>query len=255
MIRADHMDKPLKLQKTPKGEETSMEKKKIAVTPEPVKISLLVFCPSDIILAGILRALEADSELEILNIEKNTIDSFMDSIKKLKPQVILFAHMEALPNLREICKAIREISKAQGQGRSELLLLGSIPAHEEIVNLINAGARGYFDLNDASTQLPEAVRAVHKGEIWLPRDKMSSIMDRIISVVGRELKEKTLDQLTPTEFQVLRLIGQGKSNDDIAELMFISKNTVRSHIKSIYAKLDTHSRLQLALYAINSALF
>ena len=248
----ESMDKPPKSPKKPKGDETSMEKKKIPAAAEP-KITLLVFCPSDIILAGILRALEADADLEILNIEKNTIESFMDSIKKLKPQVILFAHMEALPNLREICKAIREIAKAQG--RSELLLMGSIPAHEEIVNLINAGARGYFDLNDASSQLPEAVRAVHKGEIWLPRDKMSSIMDRIISVVGRELKEKTLDQLTPTEFQVLRLIGQGKSNDEIAELMFISKNTVRSHIKSIYAKLDTHSRLQLALYAINSALF
>jgi len=229
-----------------------MEKKKIPATAES-KITLLVFCPSDIILSGILRALESDTDLEILNIEKNTIESFMDSIRKLKPQVILFAHMEALPNLREICKAIREMAKTQG--RSELLLMGSIPAHEEIVNLINAGARGYFDLNDASSQLPEAVRSVHKGEIWLPRDKMSSIMDRIISVVGRELKEKTLDQLTPTEFQVLRLIGQGKSNDEIAELMFISKNTVRSHIKSIYAKLDTHSRLQLALYAINSALF
>jgi NarL family two-component system response regulator LiaR len=230
-----------------------MEKKKSQAIPSDQKISLLVFCPSDIILAGILRALEADPDLEILNIEKNTIESFMDSIRKLKPQVILFAHMEPLPNLREICKAIREIAKTQG--RSELLLLGSIPAHEEIVNLINAGARGYFDLNDASSQLPEAVRGIHKGEIWLPRDKMSSIMDRIISVVGRDLKEKTLDQLTPTEFQVLRLIGQGKSNDEIAELMFISKNTVRSHIKSIYAKLDTHSRLQLALYAINSALF
>jgi len=246
------MDKPPKSSKNPKGAESSMEKKKIPVTSDS-KITLLVFCPSDIILAGILRALEADADLEILNIEKNTIESFMDSIRKLKPQVILFAHMEALPNLREICKAIRELAKAQG--RSELLLMGSIPAHEEIVNLINAGARGYFDLNDASSQLPEAVRAVRKGEIWLPRDKMSSIMDRIISVVGRELKEKTLDQLTPTEFQVLRLIGQGKSNDEIAELMFISKNTVRSHIKSIYAKLDTHSRLQLALYAINSALF
>jgi len=246
------MEKPSKSLKTPKGAETSMEKKKIPATSDS-KITLLIFCPSEIILAGILRALESDTGLDILNIEKNTIESFMDSIKKLKPQVILFAHMEALPNLREICKAIREIAKTQG--RSELLLLGSIPAHEEIVNLINAGARGYFDLNDASTQLPEAVRGIHKGEIWLPRDKMSSIMDRIISVVGRDLKEKTLDQLTPTEFQVLRLIGQGKSNDEIAELMFISKNTVRSHIKSIYAKLDTHSRLQLALYAINSALF
>jgi len=229
-----------------------MNHKKAQAT-EGEKIKLLIFCPSDLILSGILKVLEADSNIEVVNIEKNTIESFMDSIKKLKPHIILFSSTESLPNMREICKAIREISKVQT--KCQLLLLGNIPSHEEIVNLINAGARGYFDLNDPSNQLTEAIRVIHKGEIWLPRDKMSSIMDRIISVVGRDLKEKTLDQLTPTEFQVLRLIGQGKSNDEIAEILFISKNTVRSHIKSIYAKLDTHSRLQLALYAINSALF
>lgn len=229
-----------------------MDKKK-AQPPESKKTGLLIFCPSDIVLSGILKALETDSTLDILNVEKNTIDSFMESIKKLHPEIILFASMESLPNMREICKAIKEISKSQT--KAQLLLMGNIPSHEEIVNLINSGARGYFDLNDPSPQLVEAIHSVHKGEIWLPRDKMSSIMDRIISAVGRDLKEKTLDQLTPTEFQVLRLIGQGKSNDEIAEIMFISKNTVRSHIKSIYSKLDTHSRLQLALYAINSALF
>jgi NarL family two-component system response regulator LiaR len=220
---------------------------------EEKKTSVLIFCPSDLILSGILKALEADPGIEVVNIEKNTIETFMESIRKLKPHVVLFSNTEPLPNIREICKAIKEISKVQT--KSQLLLMGNIPAHEEIVNLINAGARGYFDLNDPSGQLTEAIHVIHKGEIWLPRDKMSSIMDRIISVVGGELKEKTLDQLTPTEFQVLRLIGQGKSNDQIAETLFISKNTVRSHIKSIYAKLDTHSRLQLALYAINSALF
>ncbi len=158
-----------------------------------------------------------------------------------------------LPNIREVCKAIKDIS--EDQKKLQLMLLGNIPSHEEIVSLMNSGVRGYFDLNDPSNQLAEAIRVINNEEIWLPRDKMSSIMDRIISVVGRDLKEKTLDQLTPTEFQVLRIIGQGKSNDEIADAMFISKNTVRSHIKSIYAKLDTHSRLQLALYAINSALF
>jgi len=229
-----------------------MNKKKSSFS-ESSKIKLLVFCPSDIILSGILKSLETDPEIEVVNIEKNTLESFMDSIRKLLPHVILFASAEALPNIREICKAIREISK--DQIKSQMLLLGNIPSHEEIVSLINVGARGYFDLNDPSGQLPEAIRVIHRGEIWLPRDKMSSIMDRIISVVGRDMKEKTLDQLTPTEFQVLKLIGQGKSNDDIASILFISKNTVRSHIKSIYAKLDTHSRLQLALYAINSALF
>jgi NarL family two-component system response regulator LiaR len=215
--------------------------------------NLLIFCPSDLILAGIMRALETHPDIEVLNIEKSTIDSFMDSIKTLKPQVILFANSEPLPNIREICRAIKDLSDSKT--KSQLLLLGNIPSHEEVVSLMNAGVRGYFDLNDPSDQLADSIRTIAKGEIWLPRDKMSSIMDRIISVVGRDLKEKTLDQLTPTEFQVLRLIGKGNSNDEIAEALFISKNTVRSHIKSIYAKLNTHSRLQLALYAINSALF
>jgi NarL family two-component system response regulator LiaR len=217
------------------------------------KITVLIYCTSDLILSGILKAIGADKELEVMNIEKSTIDSFLESIKTLRPNIVLFANSEPLPNIREICKAIRDIS--EDEMKSQLMLLGNIPSHEEVVSLMNVGVRGYFDLNDPSNQLPEAIRIIHKEEIWLPRDKMSSIMDRIISVVGRDLKEKTLDQLTPTEFQVLRLIGQGKSNDEIASAMFISKNTVRSHIKSIYAKLDTHSRLQLALYAINSALF
>lgn len=217
------------------------------------KVKLLIYCPSDLILTGILKALDSDRGIEILTVERGTMENFMEAIRQLNPQVILFAHLEPLPHLKEICKAIKETVKPQN--KTQLLLLGNIPSHEEIINLINAGARGYFDLNDPASQLAEAIRVVNKGEIWLPRDKMSSIMDRIISVVGRDIKEKTLDQLTPTEFQVLRLIGQGKSNEEIAQILFISKNTVRSHIKSIYSKLNTHSRLQLALYAINSALF
>lgn len=227
--------------------------KKKAPASEEKKVSILIYCTSDLILSGILKALEPATDLEVVNIEKSTIDVFIESIKGLKPQIILFANTEPLPNIREICKAIRDLFDERS--KSQLMLIGNIPSHEEVVSLMNAGVRGYFDLNDSSNQLVESVRIVLKGEIWLPRDKMSSIMERIISVVGRDLKEKTLDQLTPTEFQVLRLIGQGKSNDEIATAMFISKNTVRSHIKSIYAKFDTHSRLQLALYAINSALF
>lgn len=228
-------------------------KKESPKAAEEKKITTLIYCTSDLILSGILRSLDRASDIDVINIEKSTIDSFIESIRNLKPNVVLFTNSEPLPNIREICKAIIEISNTKT--KSQLLLLGNIPSHEEVVSLMNAGVRGYFDLNDPADQLPDAIRIIHKGEIWLPRDKMSSIMDRIISVVGRDLKEKTLDQLTPTEFQVLRLIGQGKSNDEIATALFISKNTVRSHIKSIYAKLNTHSRLQLALYAINSALF
>ncbi|MBD3415442.1 MAG: hypothetical protein GF421_13575 [Candidatus Aminicenantes bacterium] len=217
------------------------------------KIKVLVYCPSDLILSGIIKALEKGPEINIIGIEKSTIDSLLNSIKADNPDVIVFSNTDPLPNIKEVCKAIKDITG--DKKKSKLMLIGNIPPQEEIVGLMNSGVRGYFDLNEPSGQLADATRSIYREEIWLPRDKMSSIMDRIISVVGRDLKEKTLDQLTPTEFKVLRHIGQGKSNEQIANEMFISKNTVRSHIKSIYAKLGTHSRLQLALYAINSALF
>ena len=152
------------------------------------RIQVLLYCTSEFILSGIMKALESYEEIEIINVEKSTIENFLQSIRSLKPAVILFTNTETLPNLREVCKAVREITKEHE--KSQMILLGSIPSQEEIVGLINTGVRGYFDLNESSHQLGEAIRVVHQGEIWLPRDKMSSIMDRIVSVVGRDLKEK-----------------------------------------------------------------
>ena len=142
--------------------------KKITLVSEEKKVSILIYCISDLILSGILKALEPATDLEVVNIEKSTIDVFIESIKDLKPKIVLFANTEPLPNIREICKAIRDLFDERS--KSQLMLIGNIPSHEEVVSLMNAGVRGYFDLNDPSNQLVEAVRIVLKGEIWLPRD-------------------------------------------------------------------------------------
>jgi len=101
------------------------------------KINVLIYCTSDLILSGILKAIAADKELEVMNIEKSTIESFLDSIKALRPNIVLFANSEPLPNIREICKAIRDISEEDM--KSQLMLLGNIPSHEEVVSLMNVG--------------------------------------------------------------------------------------------------------------------
>ena len=98
---------------------------------EEKKINVLLYCTSDLILSGILKAIDVAPDMEIINIEKSTIESFIESIKDLRPHVILFANSEPLPNIREICKAIIEISDAKP--KSKLLLLGNIPSHEEVV--------------------------------------------------------------------------------------------------------------------------
>ena len=93
------------------------------------KINVLIYCPSDLILAGVLKSLETADDIEVSSVEKGTIDSFLESIKTIKPNVILFTNTDPLPNLREICKAIKEIS--EGRAKSQLLLLGNIPSHED----------------------------------------------------------------------------------------------------------------------------
>ena len=102
-----------------------MNKKKTSDSTEKM-IKVLIYCPSDLILSGILKAMESSSDIEVINIEKSTIESFLESIKALKPDVILFAKSEPLPNIREICKAIRELLK--GRPSSQLMLLGNIPS-------------------------------------------------------------------------------------------------------------------------------
>ena len=81
-------DAPAKGEPAGKKEAASPRAKPVIKTEGQVQV--LVFCPSDLILAGILKALEADAAIEVLNIEKNTIDTFMDSIRKLRPEVVLF---------------------------------------------------------------------------------------------------------------------------------------------------------------------
>ena len=138
---------------------------------DATKIKTLIYCTSDLILAGIVRALEGSGGVDVVSVEKTTIDSFLAAIKDNKPQVVLLTTSEPMPNLREVCKAVRDIAE-NNKIQTQLMLLGNIPSHEEVVGLMNVGVRGYFDLNESSEQLAEALRVVHKEEIWLPRDKM-----------------------------------------------------------------------------------
>ncbi len=140
-----------------------------------------LYCPSDLILAGILKSLETDETIEVVAVEKGTIDSFMGAIRRLRPQVILFASAEAMPNMREICKS--HPGHFQGPNQDP-----DAPAGEHPLPRGNRqpDQRRGPRLFRSSTR-PAVARSrpgPGQGEIWLPRDKMSSIMDRIISVVA-----------------------------------------------------------------------
>jgi DNA-binding NarL/FixJ family response regulator len=111
-----------------------------------------------------------------------------------------------------------------------------------VEELLRIGCVGFVTQDVSSAVLKKAVRSVALGEFWADRRVTSRVVQQLLSQSGSRT-------LTPRERQVLWLIGQGLKNRAIAERLYITRDTVRWHIRSIYSKIGVHDRLSAALYA------
>lgn len=132
---------------------------------------------------------------------------------------------------------------------------------EYIIELVNAGARGYMLKDVGPAQLIEAIRRVHGGEAFIP----SNLMTKVFSQFHRREESKpsaTLAQpqqgdhepLTERESEILQLIVDGHTNKEIAHTLFISEKTVKNHVTNLLRKLHLSDRTQAAVYAIRTGL-
>ena len=165
---------------------------------------------------------------------------------ELRPDVIL---MDIVMPTMDGIEAVRRIMAAQPGSR--ILMLTSFATDDQIFPALKAGALGYLLKDTGPEDLLQAIRQVHRGE--------SSLHPTIARKVLQELsrppqRPPTPDPLTEREVEVLRLVAQGRSNQDIARLLVVSEATVRTHVSSILSKLHLASRTQAALYALREGL-
>jgi DNA-binding NarL/FixJ family response regulator len=106
-------------------------------------------------------------------------------------------------------------------------------------HLIRIGCSGVLLCSATSAEASRALRAVMKGELWAPREIVSDLL--------RKTLRETKHHLTVRESEILALVAEGLKNNAIAERLFISPQTVRWHLRSLYAKLGTHDRAKVAL--------
>jgi len=112
---------------------------------------------------------------------------------------------------------------------------------------IRKGVRGFFYAQETLELFLKGIRAVLEGQIWLPRDILvDAVMSRL---AGRRPEAHRHDELTPREVEVLSLLGQGAGNGEIAKVLGISRNTVRTHVHNVLRKLGVANRSQAALWA------
>ncbi len=144
------------------------------------------------------------------------------------------------------------ISRLRSRGAStRILVLTSFTAQQQVIPAIQAGADGYL-LKDADpSELENAIRAVHRGDPLLAPEAAAAVM---AAVSGQTPDFPELARLTPREREVLTGLGHGLSNRGLAEELFITEKTIKTHVSSILMKLGLADRVQAALFAVRVGL-
>lgn len=208
-------------------------------------IRILIADDHAIVREGLRALFATEPNLELVAEAADGMEA-VDKARALKPDVILLDMM--MPR-KDGLQAIGEIMKENPNAR--VLVLTSFAEDEKVFPAIKAGALGYLLKDSSPQELIQAIQNVYRGE--------ASLHPTIARKLMRELSQPpglppTTDPLTEREVEILRLVAQGLSNDEIAERLVISERTVRTHVSHILDKLHLANRTQMALYAVREGI-
>ncbi len=208
-------------------------------------LRVLIADDHPIVRDGLRTLINTEPGMELVGEAINGADA-VEKARRLQPDVIL---MDLVMPVKDGIQAITEIK--QFLPKVPILVLTSFSDEDKVFPAIRAGAMGYL-LKDASPeQLLQAIYNVHKGEASLHPSIALQLIREINQPSNLPLIE---DPLTDRELEVLRLVAQGLTNQEIAERLVRSEWTVRTHVRNILSKLHLANRTQAALYALREGL-
>jgi len=209
-------------------------------------IKVVVASPQRLFREGLRQILKDERRIEIVG---EAVDGAkaITAVKQLKPSVLLMDLSAPEMKGNEVIATIR----SQGLETRVLVLSGSMD-HEMISKSLRFGAKGCVSKDANSEHLLKAIQAVHDGELWIQRKTLARFLDEELGGHASSYDDLYLhkSELTPREREVLSCLTSGCSNKEIAEKLFISEKTVKTHLNSIFRKLRVTRRLQAILYAI-----
>ena len=133
----------------------------------------------------------------------------------------------------------------------KIVFLTMYESDDKLFEALRAGAKGYLPKNTPSPNLASSLRALANGELALSRQLMSRVVDEFSRMRKTEPDEKAFSKLSMREMEVLRELENGASNQEIAQRLYLSENTVKHHIRSILEKLRVPNRREAGLIAAN----
>ncbi len=215
----------------------------------PVHKKSIVSADDSTIMREALRTLiSVDQSLQVIA-EARDAKEAIKFVEKLKPDLVLMAL--SMPRMNEI-DAIREIRKRTPETKVAVLTVHD--AEEYVFEALKAGAEGYILKDATHTELLMALHSVLEGKRYLSPSISQKVVEGYIGG-GKSLKSKTfLEDLTPRERQILKLIAEGYRNKEIAEYLSISIKTVEKHRANLMKKLNLHNTQAITAFAVEKGL-
>jgi NarL family two-component system response regulator LiaR len=208
------------------------------------KIKVLVVDDHPVVRQGLRVFLKLQETIDLVGEAADGAEA-MAKVRELFPDVVLMDLV--MPEVDGVA-AIREIRKISP--KTQVLVLTSFADDERVFSSIEAGALGYL-MKDASPQdVIQAIQDVFEGKPVLHPEIAKKLMHEVSSAH----EEPLIERLTPREREVLTLIVEGYSNQEMACELMISEKTVKTHVSNILSKLNLADRTQAAVYALREGL-
>ena len=216
---------------------------------QPRMIDVLIADDHAIVRRGLRTLIAGEPDMKVAG-EATDGYEVVYHARDLNPDVIL---MDLVMPGQSGLEALTQIKADDPDAR--VLVLTSFGDNERVFSAIRAGAAGYL-LKDASPeQLLQAIHDVYNGESHLhPTIALKMLRELDNPTAPSPDRPLTEEPLTDREVEVLRLVARGQANREIAEALVISENTVKNHVRNILEKLQLHTRMEAAMYAVQQNL-
>jgi DNA-binding NarL/FixJ family response regulator len=212
-----------------------------------VTIRVLVADDQSMVRAGFRMLLGGEEDIEVVAEASNGLEA-VDKAARFQPTVVLMdIRMPELDGLQ----ATRRILAAADAPR--ILILTTFDLDEYVFEALSAGASGFVLKDEPPEQLIAAIRTVAAGEALLSPGITKRVIRQFVRI-PRHAPPEEFDLLTAREQDVFRLIAKGLSNTEIAQELFITETTVKTHITHILQKLDLRDRIQAVVLAYQTGL-